>query len=103
MLATDRPYQLSLHVNPQTPLTGPPFCGATLITAYSALTAAQCVLKDKTSTLYERILLVGGSIFWNPAEDPAAQTREFTSKNHVFPNPKFSWDGWKGYGNYSLL
>jgi hypothetical protein len=107
MIGTERPYQLGLFCNPQTPLTDPPCCGATLISDNCALTAAHCVTRFRTTvTLYERILLVGGSIFWNKALHSDAQTLEFPSKNNVFIQEKWLNEPLKeplnGYGKLDI-
>ena len=103
MIGTERPYQLGLFRNPETQLTRPPGCGATLISDNSALTAAACVTRHRTTgTLYERILLVGGSIFWNKALHSDVQKLEFPSKNNVFIHEKWLNQPFNGYGKLGI-
>ena len=87
----------------------PPTCGATLVLADKALTAAHCV-SDCVNyhapflqpILYPRLLVGGGSIVWNNVNYPAAPTvqlREFSTLNNVVIHEDFTCDGyWDGNG-----
>ena len=74
-----------------------------MISENFALTTAHCVAKKGTRILFERILLVGGSIFWNKQLDPEAQTQEFPSMNHVFLHDNWFYDFWNGYGKLGII
>ena len=71
-----------------------------MISENYVLTAAHCVLRRGTKTLYERILVGGGSTSW--VDKGSLQTRVVPSQDHVFVHELFNWDPWNGYGMFGI-
>ena len=85
-----------------------PACGAVLITAHLSLTAAHCVTFRNSRTLYDNILVGGGSITWNMMLHAALygftnlQMVEIPTTNNVFIHQHYN-TVWSLFGAESQL
>ena len=99
----DRPFQLSIWAKYD--FEDAPDGGGALIAPNWALTAAHVVLTQTDVTLYPKVKIGGGSVYWKESMDSNFQSVEFETKNNVFVRKIMqTWNElpWSGDGK-SLL
>ena len=102
--AAERPFQLSIWAKYD--FEDAPDGGGALIAPNWALTAAHVVLTQTDVTLYPKVKIGGGSVFWKESMDSNFQSVEFETKNNVFVRKiTQTWNElpWSGDGKSLLL